>query len=285
MNSFNGMGTAAAAAFFALSTVAFGATAANAIRVGQTPLPDLPSSPPPGLSEADPIELAGEMVPTDAAVPEQGLGYPHTSRDEILEAVNQDLFQLDRTPPLERYVLPSLRRSSPEPQRENRRRSEPDLRIVGTAIAGGVALAMVVPDDSLPFSVLQGEFVDGYLLASVEEETVTLVRGDSEFVLPVVEAGPARRSGEDRGGDRERAITEDMARTLSERIRQMQQQNARMQRMRGGTAPSGPDRPPFSAIELPVVIRTRPGGGGGGGVPDPADGTTGPDSIGEGGSR
>jgi hypothetical protein len=192
---------------------------------------------------------------------------------EILDAVNQDLFQPDRMPPMERYLLPSERSYEAQDPRDDRRRREPDLRIVGTAIAGDLGLAVVQLEDSIPFAVLEGEMVEGYRLASVSLESVTLTLADEAFTLPVVE--PDRRSSSssrDRNSRNQRA-TEEAARALSERVQQMLQGMGR-----GGTGASlnlsGVPLARFQnarTIELQrgVVVPNRggrSGGGGGGGA-------------------
>jgi hypothetical protein len=201
--------------------------------------------------------------------------FDQVSNDEILEAVNQDLFQPDRTPPLERYRLPS-EREAPAQNRDSRRRREPNLRIVGTAIAGDLALALVQPEDSIPFTVLLGETVDGYLLAAIAEEAVTLTRDGDEFIYPVVEPQQSRSSNNRDRNARNRASTEEAARALTERVQQMLQGMQRGQMMRGGVTLQGREIPiqfvPGVAIErLPggrtsaTIVRPRGGGGGGGG--------------------
>jgi hypothetical protein len=154
--------------------------------------------------------------------------------------------------------------------RNDRRRGEPSLRIVGTALAGNRALAIVQPDDSIPFAVLLGEVVDGYTLAAISEESVVLVRDDEEFIYPVVEPDRGRSRNRDRNA-RDQATQEDMARQLSERAQQLMQNLQRGQMMRGG----GGQLRRFEIQGVPIVtdanMRTLPGargggsGGGGGG--------------------
>ncbi len=286
------------ALIFLASAVAFGASVVNAVRVGEVPesATDGPENVvgPGGESDAvvDPVgesqeERAGEpMAPSRepdaeptvrvAASPEstlRGHHYPQVSNGELLEAVNRDLFQPDRTPPLERYLLPSQRETSAPLSRDNRRRREPELRIVGTAIAGDLALAMVQPDDSIPFAVLLGESVDGFLLAAIEEESVTLTRDGDEFVYPVEEPQRSRSSNSRDRNTRNRAATEEAAQALTERVQQM----LRQLQQRGGAAlqQARPVQlqfvPGVDVIQRggqggrTVTIRPRGGGGSGGG--------------------
>jgi hypothetical protein len=303
MKSMSGMPLIAAAVVFGLSAVVLGATVVDALRVDDTPglvsggeesLPEPAEMA--GTSEAGAVASDDEALAPDAAavasgaevlvpeaaawvpgdpgsgVPLRGISYPRVTNDEILDAVNQDLFQPDRTPPLQRYLFPGERPSAAQTARDIRRRSEPDLRVVGTAIAGGLALAMVQPEDSIPFSVLLGEMVDGYLLASVSEEMVTLTRDGAEFYLPVMEPQRGRSSSDRRGNDRNQNADVEAARALAERVQQMLQ-GARGQMMRGGGEPGGLPTARFQiprmndlSIAVPITVRGgRPGGGGGGG--------------------
>ena len=123
---------------------------------------------------------------------------------------------------------------------------------------------MVQLDDSIPFAVLQGEEVDGYMVAAVSEEWVTLTGNDSEFTYPVVEPqrGQSSNNGRDRNSRNSNA-TEDAARILSERVQQMLQGRGQMQ---VGGNPAGFQIPRI--IELSAGARVpnrggRPGGGGG----------------------
>jgi hypothetical protein len=199
--------------------------------------------------------------------------YPQVTDNELLGAVNQDLFQPDRTPSVDRYLLPSERVAPETSSRNDRRRREPDLRIVGTAIAGDLALALVQPDDSIPFAVLLGETVDGYTLAAITEDLVTLVRDDQEFTFPVVEPQRGRSSNSRDRNSRDRNSTEDAARALTERVQQMLQGMQRGQAVRGGrgtgdvqfrfSAPLVIERGGTGGRATPIVVRPRGGGGGG----------------------
>jgi len=262
MNSFSGVAMAGAAVFLGVSAVAFGATVVDAVRMKDAPLPEMALEP---EVVADPAD-EGKPAPGP-----RGVAYPLTTDEEILDAVNQDLFQPDRTPPMERYVLPS-ERPSEEPSRNSRRQPSPDLQIVGTAIAGDLALAMVQPEDSLPFAVLQGESVNGFLVAAISEEVVTLTMGDWEFFLPVMEASRPSSSRNERGNDRERgnerAISEEAARALTERIRQMQQAvqgggRGQMMRGGGGSLSLSPELRLLPAPRLVPPADNRGGGSGG----------------------
>lgn len=189
------------AALLGASAVVFVVSTANAVRPADAAVGWARESPTgmvtteaalrqdPGL-EGSPGALTG-----DSGLSRRGGGeaaprstsYPRASDDEMLEAVNQDVFMPDRRPPPQRYQLPS-ERSSPLPAEEPdpRRRRGPDIRVVGSAIAGGMALALIQVDDSVPLALRLGEEVEGYVLTAVDEESATLV-GDSEtLTLPVV---------------------------------------------------------------------------------------------------
>jgi hypothetical protein len=298
MRSTGGITFVVAALIFLASAAAFGASVVNALRVEEVPASSTdgpgeisdpePEAGPPSGSGGDPDESPGDAPDTTSQegasrptvrVAEvsggvlRGPQYPQVSYDELLQAVNGDVFQPDRTPPVQRYLLPSEREAPTPRATNNRRRREPDLRIVGTAIAGDLALAMVQPDDSIPFAVLQGESVDGFVLASIDEESVTLTRDGDEFVYPVREPQRGRSSNNRRGNDRNQNAEVEAARALSERLQQMLQ-GARGQMMRRG---GGSVELPAAAfyqnprggnlsVAVPITARGgRPGGGGGGG--------------------
>jgi hypothetical protein len=273
-----------AALVFLASAVAFGASVFSAVRVGEVPGSALDGSgdvespgeeplAPTAPSEGAPTEPTVRVAASAGRLP-PGSRYPQVTNHELLQAVNEDLFQPDRTPPLERYLLPSEREAPASTSRNNRRRQEPDLRIVGTAIAGDMALAMVQPDDSIPFAVLLGESVDGFLLAAIHEESVTLTRDGDEFVYPVREPQRSGNSGSRDRNARNREITEEASRALSERVQQVLRQ---LQQRGGGTVQGQPVQLRFSPnVDLiqrggqggrpgTVTIRSRGGGGGGGG--------------------
>jgi hypothetical protein len=285
---------------FLASAVAFGASVIQAVRVGEVPgsAVDAPGHVSDPMEENDPAlgpstgENQEPVEETDSLPPVQpsdrsvrvaatsrtirgGFQYPQVSNGELLQAVNGDLFQPDRTPPMERYLLPSEREASAPVSRNNRRRSEPDLRIVGTAIAGDLALAMVQPDDSIPFAVLLGETVDGFMLAAIDEESVTLTRDGDEFIYPVREPQRGRSSSNrDRNARDRAAVAEEAAQAMSERVQQMLRQ---LQQRGGGGAPGQSVQlrftPNVDVIERggqvgrggTVTVRGRGGGGTGGG--------------------
>lgn len=262
----------AVAVIFIAALIGFGASFLKAVRVDADPGRDRAggSGEAPTMSEPEAPVVEEESEPTGTP---PGVQYPRVTDSELLDAVNQDLFQPGRTPPLERYRFPSERATSLQASRDDRRRREPNLRIVGTALAGELGIALVQLADSIPFAVVLGETVDGYLVASIYEEGVTLTRDDALFDLPVVE--PERGSssgGRDRSGREQRAI-EDAARALQERVQQMIQGGGRGQMGRsvpiGMTGPAAP-------FQIPRVIEIRrpgqtpsrgggPGGGSGGG--------------------
>ncbi len=192
MRNIGGMALAIAGLVFSASAVVFGATVVKALRVEAVPV------------VSGPALLAGAALEerrVGAARSEsregslRGITYPLVSNDEILDAVNQDLFQPNRTPSVDRYLLPS-ERAPVQNSRDDRRQREPNLRIVGTAIAGGLALAVVQVGDSVPFAVLLGEEVDGYLLAAVSDESATLTGDGAEFTFAVIEPQRGRFVGQ-----------------------------------------------------------------------------------------
>jgi len=195
-----------AALILATTVVVFGATFVKAFRVDgaataqggasgelETPgaLPDQEPPPPPTVPGEEPAstrepEVQGPAPDFGSGI-RQGRSYPRVTQDELLDAVNQDLFQPDRLPPLERYRFPSERVSAEEPRQESRRQRGPEIRIVGSAIMGDRAVALIQVDDSIPMAVLLGERVEGYVLASVDRESATLVGLEGPMTLPVVE--------------------------------------------------------------------------------------------------
>jgi hypothetical protein len=289
---------------FLASAIAFGASVVNAVRVGEVPASSTDGSgdlvgpgsetdsdaASPSMMRDDPREdsTPADSTPRPREAPSDSSlryaeapgsdpranSYPRVSNDELLEAVNRDVFQPDRTPPLGRYLLPSQREASAPEPRNNRRRREPELLIVGTAIAGDLALAMVQPDDSIPFAVLLGESVDGFFLAAIDEDSVTLTRDGEEFVYPVTEPQRGGSSSNRARNARNRAATEEAAQAMAERVQQMLRQ---LQQRGGGVVQERPVQMRFTpGVDLiqrggqtgragTVTVRPRSGGGSGGG--------------------
>ncbi len=241
-----------AAVLLAVAAVVFGLTTADALRVGEgeTEAVDRPpgsGSPGGEVLATEEREVVGrsEMTPSPAArsrplvtgVGRRGDPYPGTSDEEILEAVNQDVFMPQRTPPLARYQLPGERMvSAVQDEPDPRRRRGPDIRVVGSGYAGGRALALIQVDDSLPIAVLLGEEVDGYVLAAVDEDGATLIGELETLELPVVaslETGRSLTSGPD----------PQSVEAMQERVQQIlraQMMNARRQNPnRGGRGGGG----------------------------------------------
>lgn len=219
MNTWRGVGFGAAATALAISGVVFGAAMVEALRVEDvSALPGVSAGVPFGLETSE--AGSGEREPFSS--------YPDVVYGELLDAVNQDFFQPDRRPPPERYILPGERMAFVSESNDNRRQRQPDLRIVGVAIAGDVSLALVQVDDSLPFAVWLGEEVEGYRLAAVTEERVTLAGLNEEFTYPVVEQ---LRSGGGRARGRDPVA--ETAQALNERVREAVQRMGRGQG-RGG---------------------------------------------------
>ncbi len=304
MRNMGGLFLVAGALVFGTSAVLFGAAVVDAVRVedatgvrtsGQQVMPGAGT----GDAEAgaDGNVSAMEAGSEEASVASgEGAGeilrsprgqiYPQVTSDEILGAVNQDLFQPDRTPSVDRYLLPSERAAPAPRSRDNRRRRDPDLRIVGTAIAGDLALALVQPDDSLPFAVLMGETVEGYTLAAVMEEFVTLVREDQEWTLPVTEPRSRRSSNSRERNARSQEVQADLVRQLTERLREATRGGQQGRQRGGGGQTPYSDAVTFQfggergLVARPVIIR-RPGGDGSGG--GGTSGGTGSGGGGEGG--
>lgn len=274
MRNIGGLVLVLAVAVFGVSAVVFGAIAVDAVRTEDHSLPQGVAALPvggTGVEDASPETNPDPVGEPVSAGSFRGNSYPGVSNDELLAAVNQDLFKPDRTPSPDRYLLPSERMAPARVSRDDRRRREPSLRIVGTAIAGNRALAMVQPEDSLPFAVLLGEEVDGYILADITQETVTLMMGEEEFTFPVVEPQQERSSDNNRNRNaRNNNTTEEAAQALSERVQQMLQGMGRGQGAAGGAMPMriqiGNQIPGggINPVARELILRGRGGGGGGG---------------------
>jgi hypothetical protein len=297
MRGLGGTTVIVAALVFGVSAVLFGATVVDAVWV-DPPAEGSPGTMSPAASQEagssggpvtdapDPTLPAEETAAPRFATPTQGGVYPKVTEREILDAVNQDLFQPDRTPSLTPYLLPSER---PEPAREsrnNRRQRRPDLRLVGTALAGDLSFALIQLEDSLPVLFALGETVEGYTLASVTEESITLATEDAQFTYPVMEPDRGRgsndrndRNARDRTGTAEREI-QAMQQRLQQALRGLNQRGARMNyqfitqpgaagqnqviELQPGRMIFQGNRPGGGAAT--VTIRGRGGSGGGGGI-------------------
>jgi len=246
MRGMGGMTVLVAALVFTVAATVFGSTVVNAVRVVEpvvvTPEGVVaerggqPSATP--ETEGQPALEAGAR---NASL--QRISYPNVTTDEILATVNQDLFQPDRTPRLERYQLPSERVAPAPAQEQDRRARGPEFRIVGAALMGDMAVALVQVGDIIPVALLIGESIEGYTLAAVSAESATLVGAGGMMTLPVVAPlrGAAERNRAEpiqiRGGNIDAA-------TLQNRVREMLQ-------MQRGQTPTRGNR----------------GGGGGGDLP------------------
>jgi len=183
----------AAGLFLALAAALFGSAALDAFRIGEaaparTGVPDLAAA----VAGTTGDQAGSGAYAGSESGAETGQAssvrrlYPRVTESELLEAVNEDLFQPDRTPPLERYQFPADRVVQAAMVEEGPvRRQGPDLRVVGAATMGDMALALVQVDDSIPFAVLLGESVEGYVLVAVDEESATLLGEDETLTLPV----------------------------------------------------------------------------------------------------
>jgi hypothetical protein len=257
MRSIGGISLAGIAGLgFAASAVVFGATLVDAVRVEEVPVSFEPAVTWDSVPELAVLDRMPQTLEPENA-------YPRVTNNEILDAVNQDLFQPDRTPPLERYLLPSERADPVQGARDNRRQREPNLRVVGTAIAGDLAIALVQLEDSIPFAMVLGEEVDGYLLAAVDEESATLTGDGAEFVLPVVEPQRSASANSRDRNARGAEAAQEAAAALQERVQQMLQGMGRGQMQRGGATEMGlPVSIQLQGRDVPIRI-VRPGGGGG----------------------
>lgn len=235
---------AAAAVLFAITTWA-------ALRPPDGPSGEAASLPAETETEVTGLRNRDSAPPEDAAAAGgedragadvYGILYPRVSDEELLEAVNHDVFMPRRTPPLERYVLPGQRIGSrPEEAEAQRREPGPGIRVVGSAFSGGAALALVQVNDSIPLAILLGEEVGGYILTAVDEESATLV-GDSEtLTLPVVP--PSSWASSTAVGPQGATPDAQSLQALQERVQQMlraQLMNARRQNPnRGGRGGGG----------------------------------------------
>lgn len=213
MRGLGGISLGAAGLALAVAAVVFGAATVDALRVqeptvpeGRAPAGRAPLAEAEGVADTSPTATAGwetpeaqeggaapSLAPGDSRDRRGGL-YPRVTETELLEAVNQDLFQPDRAPPLERYELPGERVARAVVQQDPRRRRGPEFRVVGSAIMGDLALALVQVDDSIPLALLLGESVEGYTLAAVDQEGAILVGESGTLTLPVVAPLPTGRS-------------------------------------------------------------------------------------------
>ncbi|MGW8268402.1 MAG: hypothetical protein ACWGSQ_18690 [Longimicrobiales bacterium] len=184
MTGFGRVSVGGAGLILAAAMAVFGVTLTEAIRV------EAPDGAPDGPTA--PGSVAGEHEA--GAVREPGGPYPRITETELLDAVNQDLFQPSRLPPPLQYRLPRERMSGPVVQQDPRRRRGPELRVVGAAVMGDRALALIQVDDSVPFAVLLGESVEGYTLAAVDQESATLTSPTDNLTLPVMEPIGAGRA-------------------------------------------------------------------------------------------
>ena len=255
MRGLGGISLGAAGLVLAIAAVVFGATTVDALRVQELPGPSEGVAPAGGPSQEGGVETL--PAPGEPGRPSGGV-YPRVTETELLDAVNQDLFQPDRTPPLERYQLPSERVATTAVQQDPRRRRGPEFRVVGSAVMGNVALALVQVDDSIPLALLVGESVEGYTLAAVNQEGAVLVGETETLTLPVVEPLPT-------GGPRNAApqiqIDQRNLEAMQERVQQLLRNQLLNQR--GGMMQRGVPLPPGGGN--PPGRGGRGGGGGGGG--------------------
>jgi hypothetical protein len=252
MRGLGGVSLGAAGLALAIAAVVFGATTMDALRVQE-----LPGSPENVAPAGGPSQEGGaepSLAPGEPGRPPGGV-YPRVTETELLDAVNQDLFQPDRTPPLERYQLPSEQVARTVVQQDSRRRRGPEFRVVGSAVTGSLALALIQVDDSIPLALLLGESVEGYTLAAVNQEGAVLVGETETLTLPVVEPLPTARP---RNAGPQIQIDQRNLEAMQERVQQLlrnQLLNQRGMMQRGGQVPPDGGNPPGR------------GGRGGGGQP------------------
>lgn len=223
MNGFGKIPLGTAILALLSATVLFGATLTEAVRVGEyEPLSEAPAAS--GMEEEG--DVSGPSRP-----------YPRTTEAELLEAVNQDLFQPDRTPPLERYRFPSDGVVTPADPQQTRGRRGRELRVVGSATMGEKAVALVQVDDSVPLVLFLGESVEGYTLASVAPESATLVSPDETLILPVVEPVLGRQAGQGQVQAQINPTDLEQFRARMQEVLRAQRMNERGGRGRGGGTP------------------------------------------------
>lgn len=290
MRRAGGVVMAVTALVFAASALTFGATVLDAVRVEGPSVAATPAGAPEETDVAGPSQGTGQTrgersstgevagrAPEPAGESLAGIIYPRVTEDEILDAINHDPFQPDRTPPPERYVPPGARAEPETAARDDRRQRGPELRVVGAVVMGDqLALAMVQVDDSVPLALLLGESVEGYTLAAVDGESATLVGADETLTLPVVEAIHSASSTAQSARGRTQNNARDMEALqtrVQEMIRNLQQQRGMMGRGGGGQIPGTainlrPLEIVQPGIDVPltgrVIVRPRGGGGGGG---------------------
>jgi hypothetical protein len=248
------------AILLAASAVVFVASTANAVRPGEgvvawaSELQPGTETAGEGLREDPGIGLAAEALPGGTGLigvgggsgPRGGTLYPRASDREILEAVNQDVFMPNRRPPLERYQLPGRGPVAlPQEEQDPRRQRGPEIRVVGSAVSEGMAVALIQIGDSIPLALSLGEEVEGYVLSAVDEETATLVGESETLTLPVVPPLISARavSVGPQVGPRGANLDRESIQALQERVQQLlreQMMNARRQNPnRGGRGGGG----------------------------------------------
>ncbi len=262
MRGMGGVTLAVAGLVFTASAVALGATVADALRVEASP------GVPEGVAAAQAAPLddaaaevgSAQVTPTAGAPGGEaraqgslpGTPYPGVTQNEILEAVNLDLFKPDRTPPLMPYLLPGERPVA-APQRQEERRRGPELRVVGAAVMGEGGMALVQVGDTFPLALRVGESVEGYVLASVDGEFATLVREEETLTLPVVEPVRVGSSSSSRQANPRGQAEQQIQERFQDMLRGIMQGGGR-----GGVVAPGGER----VIRLPggVVEFTTQGG-------------------------
>jgi hypothetical protein len=137
----------------------------------------------PGVASRAELSRAGDPV---ARVPSEGV----LGTDALALAVDNDPFMPDRRR-AEPYRLPDERVSRRVEVREEEPVEPPPFRIIGTASAGSRSMALVQPLESGEVDmVLVGRDFQGYRLASVDDESATLVMRDRSFRLGIQEGMP-----------------------------------------------------------------------------------------------
>jgi hypothetical protein len=134
----------------------------------------------PGVASTAELSRGGDPV---ARVPSEGV----LGTDALAQAIDRDPFRPDRMR-AQPYRLPDERVSRRVEVREEEPVEPPPFRIIGTASAGSRSMALVQPLESGEIDmVLIGRDFQGYRLASVDNESATLVMRDRTFRLGIQE--------------------------------------------------------------------------------------------------
>lgn len=217
-------------------------------------VPALASPAPPGPSMAVTAPSEAELA---------------AATDPLTEAVLNDPFSPERTPPRRRYQLPSERSPVMAEAPPEERPQAPAFRVVGSVGLAGGGAALVQVERESPRLMVIGESMMGYRLASVDAESATLEGPAGTLRLQVMEplgGGEEEATrGRGRGTDAERA--QELIQQRIELLRR-QQQGVRGQG-RGGRGGRGVGVGAVSQLLFGTDAVFRPGRGGGPPGPSP----------------